>query len=998
MKRLLLLGNLLAALALAAVVTFEILADRQQVISDAGTDAANLRDALTEHTRQTFSAVDIALRGVAENIDSRTPGSDDAHDMLRLRQEAFSPAFSLFLVDQNGLVTATSRTPEPGSVDLSSHPFFTAHRDKPNQGLYVAPPRLGEVGHATGRWIMNVSIRLEHADGRFAGVASAAISPAYISNFYEVLRVGEHGVVGLLTHEGKVVSRNPFDESLIGLRQSDITLPIDTLAAGETGIFRGPLAESEAGEWSIAYAQVPDLPLVVYTGISLDERLSKWLRRALIDIAVGLLAILLLSGLTWIFIRRIGERERNAAERIANLNALTQASAGLLNSQSIQDALQRVADLARELAPSHQAIASVVLDDGRKLLRSSLSDKYAAWRDYSALPDGSGIYRLVHATNEPMRLSQEQLEAHPEFRRFGSEGDKHPPLRGWLAVPLAAQDGRNLGSLQLSDRNGGEFTDEDQILIQQLANIATAAIQKLRLTEELHEAATQAHRLRADAERARRESESILRSIRDGVYAVDRAWRFVFMNRQAERYLERKAIDLIGQSIWDAFPEAQNTLLYSEYRRAVREGVDVEFNLYYEALGRWFEVRGFPHEHGLTVYFQDISTWVTQEEQLRQAQKMEAVGQLTGGIAHDFNNLLTVILGNAETVTEMLPRDSESRHLVSLINRAAGQAADLTQRLLAFSRRQALDPKATDVNQLIRELEPLLRRALGERYRIEPLLDSDAPTAMVDPNQLQNALMNLALNARDAMPDGGSLSIETTEVTIEQEDADTHLLPAPGTYVRIAVGDSGSGMAPEIRARVLEPFFTTKATGEGTGLGLPMVYGFVRQSNGHITIYSEPGEGTLIKLYIPSVKSQAKPQAQSPTRQEIPAGREKILVVEDDAMVREFTALTLKRLGYAVTAVADGLAAEAALKEGARFDLLLSDVILAGSMNGRQVAEAAQAIQPDLPVLFMSGYTEQVITHHGRLDPGARLLQKPFRRADLALKVREAIEDARKQS
>ncbi|MGM0562112.1 MAG: ATP-binding protein [Pseudomonadota bacterium] len=1002
MKRLLLLAGIFVILAIAGIMTLHILADREHVIADARYDVENLRDALSEQTRQTFAALEIALDGVSGNIDPTALRNDDTYRTLSERQDSFAPTFAIFILDQEGRLAASSRTRDPNPVDFSEDPMFTAHRDDPSQDLFIAKPRKGKVGYAKDQWIVNVSQRLTDAEGNFTGIVAAAVSIDYLTDFYDALRMGDNAAVGISGADGTVIARSPFNEDYLGRELTDTKLYQEMLPTADAGVYRAHFV-TDGIERIIAYSRVPDYPIVVYVGVALEERLASWQRRVLVDGAIGLLAIAIMGGFGLFLMRRINERQEEQDKRVEQLTRLTEISTALLESPDVTSAVQRATDMARVLVPCHQALTSLIeppsLNEAIRIV--SLSDKYAAWRDYDEQLDGSGLYRLVCESNQPMRLTQAELEAHPAWKGFGAAKDRHPPMRGWLAVPLVAEDGSNIGLIQLSDRERGEFTDEDQALMVELAHVTSVAIQRLKMANDLRQAAVTADRLRAEAEEARtseaearKEMEKVLTSIRDAVYALDSEWRFTYLNRQAEVLLERNAEELIGRNVWHEFPITAETELHDQYHRALKENVDVEFQFYSAPLKRHLEVRAFPQaEGGLTVYFQDVSDWVIQEEQLRQAQKMEAVGQLTGGVAHDFNNLLTVILGNAEAVLDNLDKEAAHYRLVSMIVDAADRAGDLTQRLLAFSRRQPLEPKAVDINALVNGLDPLLRRTLGEAYDIEFICQDGIDKAVVDPGQLENAIVNLAVNARDAMLAGGRLTIETGEVWIDDDYIETHIYAKPGRYIMIAVGDGGSGMSPEVRAHAFEPFYTTKASGEGTGLGLSMVYGFVKQSKGHINIYSELGEGTTIKLYLPRASPDDKVESQQETEDAIQRGTERILVVEDDTLVREFTTATLTSLGYDVTAVADGTAAKALLETDGSFDLLLCDVVLGGDMNGRQVAEAAHALLPHLKVLYMSGYTENAIVHHGRLDPGARLLQKPFRRADLAMKVREALDN-----
>jgi len=402
---------------------------------------------------------------------------------------------------------------------------------------------------------------------------------------------------------------------------------------------------------------------------------------------------------------------------------------------------------------------------------------------------------------------------------------------------------------------------------------------------------------------------------------------------------------------------------------------------------RAFTIRWGEHT-AVCAMFTDITAQLELEEQFRQAQRLEIVGQLTGGIAHDFNNLLTVILGNAELLVEGLAADRELRILAEMSAKAAERGAELTSRLLAFARRQPLDPKPTDVNLRIADMDRLLRRTLGEHIVIDRMHAVGLWQALIDSGQMENAILNLCINARDAMPGGGRLTIETANVRLDDAYAERQGDVEPGQYVMVAISDTGTGMDPKALERAFEPFFTTKEVGKGSGLGLSMVYGFVKQSRGHIRIYSELGQGTTVKLYLPRANAGDDPGVEALAEATIRPGTEKILLVEDDELVRRHVAAQLEGLGYRVVTAAN---AREALKELGRHDdvdLLFTDIVMPGGMTGRQLADEVRKSWPNLPVLFTSGYSENAIVHHGRLDPGVDFLSKPYRRQDLAAKLR----------
>ncbi len=383
------------------------------------------------------------------------------------------------------------------------------------------------------------------------------------------------------------------------------------------------------------------------------------------------------------------------------------------------------------------------------------------------------------------------------------------------------------------------------------------------------------------------------------------------------------------------------------------------------------------------------------EEQLRQAQKMEAVGQLTGGLAHDFNNLLTGIIGSLELLQARVTqgRLSAIEHYVLAAQGAARRAAALTHRLLAFSRRQTLDPKSTDVNRLIADMADLIRRTVGPAIHLDVVEAGSLWPTLIDPNQLENALLNLCINARDAMPSGGRITIETANKWLDERAAQERDLP-PGQYVSLCVSDTGTGMTPEVVARAFDPFFTTKPLGEGTGLGLSMIYGFARQSGGQVRIYSELGQGTTMSLYLPRDHAVAEPDLPQANMAggDVQGAGEVVLVIDDEATIRMLISEVLDEFGYASIEAADGPTGLKVLQSPAKIDLLITDVGLPGGINGRQVADAARLLRPELKILFITGYAENAVLGNGHLDPGMQVLTKPFGMDVLARRVRNLVE------
>jgi PAS domain S-box-containing protein len=517
-----------------------------------------------------------------------------------------------------------------------------------------------------------------------------------------------------------------------------------------------------------------------------------------------------------------------------------------------------------------------------------------------------------------------------------------------------------------------------------------------------------AERMRVDE--ALRKSEQMARKIidtaLDAFVQIDDVGAIVEWNPQAEKIFGWSRQDAVGKALVDLIvPGAQRARFAQDLAQlfqlgdrpsrgrrlkadAVRkDGRAIKVEVAVTALrrdGGWL-LNGFARE---------VTEKLASEEQYRQTQKMEALGQLTGGIAHDFNNVLTVIAGTTEILGEAVADKPQLTAVVKMVDDAARRGVEMTQRLLAFARKQALDPQPLDVNALIAGAEDLLRPSLGEHIEIESMLDAQTWPALVDPTQLTTALLNLAVNARDAMPKGGKLTLRSSNVVIDEWPAGGNVDVPPGPYILITVGDTGIGIPEAIRGRVFDPFFTTKEAGKGTGLGLSMVYGFIKQSGGDVEVCSEEGRGTTFKLYLPRVEERAQVAEAAPLPAPLNGHGESILVVEDDALVRHCVVTQLESLGYRTLAAANAAEALRLMEQGRSLDLLFTDVMLPGPMNGCDLAEEAVKRWPAAKVLFTSGYSESALMHHGRLDSGVAVLNKPYRKADLARKVHAVLEQA----
>ena len=509
------------------------------------------------------------------------------------------------------------------------------------------------------------------------------------------------------------------------------------------------------------------------------------------------------------------------------------------------------------------------------------------------------------------------------------------------------------------------------------------------------------------ARRSERHYRTLFETVTDGIFLISRDEKVVEVNSAACRHLGYTRGELLGMPLTQLVPpEALDHLAEVQREVAAKGFVRVD------ASHRRKDGTTYPVELTVSMTeadgapaFMAVTRDVTErrraeadrrrlEDQLQHAVKMESIGRLAGGVAHDFNNLLTVILGNVETANQRLPRNESVQDLLGEVREAAMSAAGLTRHLLAFSRRQIVEPRVVDLNELIARMHNMLVRLIGEDIELRTLPGPGLATVKIDPGLAEQVLVNLAVNARDAMPQGGVLVIETATVTLDEEYQRSHPLAEPGVYVRLAISDTGCGMSDEVKRHLFEPFFTTKPRGQGTGLGLATTYGAIRQSNGYIEVYSEVGKGTTFKIYLPA--ESGVPESLTPPLdpRSVSGGSETIFVVEDDERVRNIATQALRNAGYRVLVAGNG---EAALvmagKHGEPIHLLVTDVVMPG-LNGRQLAERLVQTHPETLTLFTSGYTENIIAHHGVLDHGIEFLSKPYTLEQLTRRVREILDQA----
>jgi PAS domain S-box-containing protein len=510
-----------------------------------------------------------------------------------------------------------------------------------------------------------------------------------------------------------------------------------------------------------------------------------------------------------------------------------------------------------------------------------------------------------------------------------------------------------------------------------------------------------------ETQRALRESMSRLTAVVetavDGFILIDDQARILLFNPACERLFGYRADEVMNKNVKMLMPPSYSSQHDDYVKNFLQTGERKIIGIGREVVGLRKDGSTFPmdlsvgeaKQDGESIFvgiIHDLTARKLTEQQLQQAQKMEMVGQLSGGIAHDFNNLLTVIVGNAEHLSDQLKSRQDLRRFADDICQSGERGAELTQRLLAFSRRQLLKPLAIDCHELLDSMHKLLRRTLRENIEINTAFHPDTILTFADRAQLESAVLNLALNAQDAMPIGGHLTVSTSLASFDGQHRSLHPEIEPGEYAVIAVTDDGEGMRPEVVARAFEPFYTTKEVGKGSGLGLSMIYGFVKQSNGHVSIYSEPGLGTTVRIYLPHVASDAPGSEKiRPNEDAIPKGHETILIAEDDPFVRSSVIQRVEALGYKVVAAVNGNDALLKLRANPEIDMLFTDIVMPGGMSGWELADQARQIRPGLPVVYSSGYALETLVKEGRAPAQSIILTKPYRKTELALRLREAF-------
>ena len=647
-------------------------------------------------------------------------------------------------------------------------------------------------------------------------------------------------------------------------------------------------------------------------------------------------------------------------------------------------------------------------DNARFVGRKTVADKNSNLdrRDTADIVDLDGVERIVgHSALQDdsggllVSFGLDKARAFNEIQRGTQRGILQIILSTALVLILTSLGARRfihrpLGQL-VEAANQWRFGEFDRrVDIRGTSEIARVADAFNTMANALEHREHELSEAKEKAEEAAARITMIFESTTDSVLIIDRDWRVSYLNGPARVRLAQDR-DIIGMPLTEAFPAAADMDALKQICEATSEQRPTFLEVLCPRTKAWYTISAFPSSQGLAVFLRDITEHKhalearrLMEEQLHQSQKMESVGQLTGGVAHDFNNLLMVISANLELI-EAAAGTNKVRRCTAAARRAADRGAKLTAQLLAFSRRQALKPKLVNANQLISEFQGLIHQAVGDGCKVRLQTDEELWFCHVDPALLETALLNLALNARDAMADGGELRIETQNIVEEESVAGC----SPGPYVRLAVADNGSGMPPEVRDRVFEPFFTTKEVGKGTGLGLSMVYGFVRQSGGHIAVESAPGAGTTVALYLPATTQEPDAEQDTIETKAVPTGSERVLVVDDNEDLLNVTSAMLSNFGYHVSCANNGAEALRTLQSDQPFELLFSDIVMPNGINGIELAREAKRLRKDIKILLTSGYADGVLQRNKAVGEFS-IIDKPFSLADLARRVRSTLREA----
>ena len=922
--------SLLSILLLGIFLAVSAIRSHDEALDNAERDSRSQALALERHVARTIDSIDGAVQLIIEAMARTDVKAPDFHARLQRMASDHPQIGRIAIVDAEARLVQSSFDWPAEPINYSDREFFAVHRDHPEVGLFISRPI---PGRAVSTWTIPISRRIADADGKFAGAVVVALDPEYFKGFLEAIDLGPKSVLTILRDDGTVIARAPRGDDWIG--KSASSWPIFFKASPRPGpaSYRGNLLD-DGIERIVSYHPIENFPLIAAVGIATDDALTEWnqfLREAAVLWIVAALLVAIFAAVALAALRR------------------------------------------------------------RALVEGTFRDLLESAPDGMVIVDPLDRIHLVNAQAEKLfGYTREELLGQPFQILIGERfRERHgASVAAYRKNPRARPVATGL-DIQARRKDGSEFPVE----------ISLSPLQTDRgvlISSAIRDVTVRA-RIEAELRETNQRLGALIHATPLALIELDRKAQVQSWNPAAQKMFGWRADEVLGKPLPTVLdqrgdemlaslrPEAGRSQIREIETQAVRKnGSIIDVAVWSAPL---FDPHGFGF--GWIGIIADITQKKQADDQLRQSQRLQAIGQLTGGVAHEFNNLLQVIVGNLEALPDSA-RGQRNSEAIELIMRAARRGADLTQQLLAFSRKQPLQPKLFNPCDEVRRLGKLLHATIGANYKIVVDAMPDVARVSADTTQLSNAILNLVLNSRDAMPGGGDITVRLLNANLDGADA-KRLDVVPGRYVAIEIIDSGVGMEPAVATRAVEPFFTTKDVGKGTGLGLSMVHGFVRQSGGAIDIITEPGKGTTVRLLLPAVASRADRRVEAPRLRLVPNRNATILVVEDEAYVLATTAALLRTLGYRVIEAGDGPAALTALKVARRVDALFTDIVMPKGMSGYELARQARAFQPDLKVIYTSGYAESVLAGQGSADQDDILLPKPYTKSELAAAIEHIL-------
>lgn len=939
---------------LVGVMVYDLTGERRRVIAENESASARLSEIVGEHVKRVVGDADVVLRAVTAQIAVEDPEIADPSriESILLRFQKLSPEVrDLAVFDRSADRVAGTRAPTGTARNIAERNYFKAQRDKTIDGIYMAEPIIGAV---TRQIILPLSRRLEGRDGSFSGVVAVTIDPERFRAFHRSLDLPHAGTVSILDRNGAVLVRTPDIEGAAGRTLIPPQRAAEIIAKGESGVIWN-LFPFDGTLRLIGYRAVTGLPLVTSVSFSADSILAPWERRliltAALTAAVGIAISAFAHAIVMSARRELRMEKAQAASKNAEASAKTQ----------LADAMD-------------------VLADGIALYDSEDRLVFCNRRWLELYPDSADVMRPGIQFQHLIRVGVGR----------GVYGEAQADPDAWIAARLERHLSPNL-PWELRYKNSWRQITERRTAAGGIISLHRDITERKR-AEQVLRARAQQNAAVAELGRLALAAPPLPEMVRHATVLTTAAIEaeqaeIVLLPEAAEQIPATSIPQIVVRALASSGPivtgEDGHTLVAVPIR-----GMRAPIGALVVTLpaGREPDVEELDFLSAIAAVVSQQRIGAETQAALINTQRLESVGRLTGGVAHDFNNLLTVVIGNADWLAEQFPPDTPPGRAAQLILKSAERGADVVQRLLVFARRQPLATRAVDINALITGMSSLIRHALTSRVSVDLQLDPALPIANIDPGQLESALMNLVINARDAMADGGALSITTAVVMHRPPDA-----AEAGSFVEVTVTDSGHGMSPEVVAQVFEPFFTTKEPGKGTGLGLSMVHGFARQSGGDVAVESVPGLGTRVRLYLPA-DTEAVPGAApaTPVDRAVASHRnERILVVEDDPMVRRYVADQLEGRGYRVTTAERADLALTILQGEADFDLLFSDIVMPGSKNGWMLAEAARRLRPQMAILLTTGHA---VPPEESDAAAVEILHKPYRPAELLTRIEAALD------